>query len=41
MRELIQDAEQLLANADDQLREIRGTIDDLGEGSVVLVEVLD
>jgi len=39
--ELIEDAEQLLAGLDEQLKQIRETMDDLEDGSVVLVESLD
>ena len=39
--ELIEDAEQLLDGVDEQLRRIRETMDELEDGSVVLVESLD
>jgi hypothetical protein len=39
--ELIEDAEQLLAGVDEQLKRIRETMNDLEEGSVVLVDSLD
>ncbi|AEH35606.1 hypothetical protein [Halopiger xanaduensis] len=39
--ELIEEAEQLLDGVDEQLRRIRETMDELEDGSVVLVEPLD
>ncbi|MFB6187538.1 MAG: hypothetical protein ABEI86_11820, partial [Halobacteriaceae archaeon] len=36
--ELIEEAEQLLEDVDEQLRRIRETMDELADGSVVLVE---
>jgi ABC-type transporter Mla subunit MlaD len=39
--ELIEEAEQLLAGVDEQLKQIRETMDDLEDGSVVLVESLE
>jgi hypothetical protein len=39
--ELIEKAERLLAGVDEQLKRIRETMDDLEEGSVVLVDSLD
>ncbi|ACV12083.1 conserved hypothetical protein [Halorhabdus utahensis DSM 12940] len=38
---LIEEAEQLLAGVDEQLKQIRETVDDLEDGSVVLVESLE
>ncbi|WP_121821036.1 hypothetical protein [Halostella salina] len=40
-RELIEDAEQLLEGVDEQLRRIRETMNELEDGSVVLVESMD
>jgi len=39
--ELIEDAEQLLDGVDEQLRRIRETIDELPDGSVMMIEPLD
>ncbi|MCF2164515.1 hypothetical protein [Halobacterium salinarum] len=39
--ELIEEAERLLAGVDEQLRQIREMMDDLEDGSVVLVESLE
>jgi hypothetical protein len=39
--ELIEKAEELLAGVDEQMKQIRETMDDLGDGSVVLIESLD
>jgi len=39
--ELIEDAEQLLDGVDEQLRRIRETMDELPDGSVVMIESLD
>ena len=39
--ELIEEAEQLLDGVDEQLRRIRETMDDLPDGSVMMIESLD
>ncbi|WP_336358916.1 hypothetical protein [Haloarcula sp. CGMCC 1.6347] len=39
--ELIEEAEQVLAGVDEQLRRIQETMDDLPDGAVVLIESLD
>jgi len=39
--ELIEEAEQLLDGVDEQLRRIRETVDDLPDGSVMMIESLD
>ena len=41
MGELIEEAEQLLDGVDEQLRRIRETMDDLLDGSVMMIESLD
>ena len=41
MGELIEEAEQLLDGVDEQLRRIRETVDDLPDGSVMMIESLD
>jgi len=38
---LIEDAEQLLDGVDEQLRRIRETMDELPDGSVIMIESLD
>ena len=41
MRELIDDAEELLEGSSKQLRKIRETMNDLSDGSVVMIDSLD
>jgi len=40
-RELIEDAEELLDGVDEQLRRIRETMDELPDGSVMMIDSLD